>query len=78
MISKPLHPSQVVNEEEQTVTIQVKPNKELDQMIFSFIPDIEVVSPLFLREEIQKKIEENNSVTLSLVISIMISFYVCN
>lgn len=59
VISKPLHPSQVVNEEEQTVTIQVKPNKELDQMIFSFIPDIEVVSPLFLREEIQKKIEEN-------------------
>lgn len=44
---------------EQTVTILVKPNKELDQMIFSFIPDIEVVSPLFLREEIQKKIEEN-------------------
>ena len=41
------------------ITIQVKPNKELNQLIFSFIPDVEVLSPQSLRDTIKEKIEEN-------------------
>lgn len=60
VISKPLHSSQeVISTEEHTVSIKVKPNNELRQLIFSFIPDVEVVSPTWLREEIKQKIEEN-------------------
>lgn len=57
--SKPLHHSQVVNKEQRTVTITVKPNNELNQLIFSFIPDVEVLSPQSLRDTIKGKIEEN-------------------
>ncbi len=60
VLSKPLHPSQkVVDKEKNIISIEVKPNKELNQLIFSFIPDIEVISPVWLREEIKGKIEEN-------------------
>ena len=60
VLSKPLHTSQeIVNKEEHTISIKIKPNNELRQLIFSFIPDVEVVSPTWLREEIKQKIEEN-------------------
>lgn len=59
VVSKPLHHSQVVNKEQRTVTITVKPNNELNQLIFSFIPDVEVLAPYCLREAIKDKIEEN-------------------
>lgn len=59
VVSKPLHHSQVVNKEQKTVTITVKPNNELNQLIFSFIPDVEVLAPCSLREAIKDKIEEN-------------------
>lgn len=58
--SKPLHPSQkVVKDMENTISIQVKPTRELNQLVFSFIPDVEVLSPEWYREEIKVKIEEN-------------------
>jgi predicted DNA-binding transcriptional regulator YafY len=41
------------------VEINVRPTKELDQQIFSYIPDVEVVSPQWYRTHIQEKIEEN-------------------
>lgn len=67
VISKPLHSSQeVISTEEYTVSIKVKPNNELRQLIFSFIPDVEVVSPSWLREEIKQKIEENLKKYLSM------------
>lgn len=59
VVSKPLHHSQVVNKEQRTVTITVKPNNELNQLILSFIPDVEVLAPCSLREAIKDKIEEN-------------------
>ena len=60
VVSKPLHPSQkVVEDMENTVSIQVKPTRELKQEIFSFIPDVEVVSPEWYRKEIKDNIEEN-------------------
>ena len=46
VLSKPLHSSQeVVNMDNHVISIKVKPNNELRQLIFSFIPDIEVISP---------------------------------
>jgi len=60
VVSKPMHHSQViVNGEEFEIDIHVRPNRELFQQIFSFIPDVEVVSPQWLREEIKAKIAEN-------------------
>lgn len=60
VLSKPLHPSQeMVMRRECKIAITVKPNKELYQQIFSFIPDVEIISPQWLREEIQQKIQEN-------------------
>ena len=41
------------------ITIQVKPNKELNQLKFSFITDVKVLSPQSLRDKIKEKIEEN-------------------
>lgn len=60
VVSKPLHPSQqTLSEEECTIQLSVHPNHELRNLIFSFIPDVEVLSPAWYREEMKKKIEEN-------------------
>jgi predicted DNA-binding transcriptional regulator YafY len=60
IVSKPIHQSQkIVEREDCEVEIQVRPNKELYQQIFSFIPDIEVISPQWLRDEIIDKMKEN-------------------
>lgn len=59
VVSKPLHATQKVLEEPNTISIKVKPNRELSQQIFSYIPDIEVVSPEWFRNEIRDKIQEN-------------------
>ena len=60
VVSKPLHPSQqTLSEEECTIQLSVHPNNELRTLIFSFIPDVEVLAPAWYREEMKKKIEEN-------------------
>ena len=60
VVSKPIHQSQrIVEGKDCDVEIKVKPNRELYQQIFSFIPDIEVISPQWLRDEIIEKIKEN-------------------
>ena len=59
VVSKPIHHTQKVLDEPYTISIKVKPNRELSQQIFSFIPDVEVVSPEWLRNEIRDKIQEN-------------------
>lgn len=56
--SKPMHPSQK-KRGENTIQLTLKPTRELYQQIFSFIPDVEVLSPEWLREDIKQKIEEN-------------------
>ncbi len=56
VVNKPIHHSQIVlNEEEKTIQISVRPNKELEAYIFSFGPQVEVVKPQWLREQIGKK-----------------------
>lgn len=59
VVSKPIHHTQKVLDEPCTVSIRVKPNRELSQQIFSFIPDVEVVAPKWFRNEIRDKIQEN-------------------
>lgn len=59
VVSKPIHHSQKTCEEPYTVSIRVKPNRELSQQIFSFMPDVEVLSPEWFRKEICDKIQQN-------------------
>ena len=60
VVSKPIHKSQkVIDEGMGVVEIQVRPTRELDQQLFSFIPDVEVLYPEWYRQQISKKIEEN-------------------
>ena len=57
--AKPLHPSQkIVDECNRILSIEVKPNYELDYNILSLGPDVEVLSPNSYREHIRQKIEE--------------------
>lgn len=48
------------------ITIQVKPNKEFNQLKFSFITDVKVLSPQSLKDTIKEKIEENLQKYLSM------------
>lgn len=60
VVSKPIHKSQyVIDETNRQVEIKVRPTRELDQQVFSFIPDIEVLYPEWYRQHILAKIEEN-------------------
>ena len=60
VVSKPLHHSQkIICEEPNTISISVKPTRELTQQIFSFLPDIEVLAPKWYRKEIKEKMEDN-------------------
>ena len=60
VVSKPLHSTQqIIDEENHVLSIRVTPNHELDQQIFSFGPDVEVLSPATYRGHIAEKIEEN-------------------
>lgn len=78
VVSKPLHQSQIIAEgEDYEVEIQVKPNRELYQQIFSFIPDVEVVSPQWLRDEIIEKMKENLKKYLSMQDDCIINRKLC-
>ena len=66
VLSKPIHSSQRVLSEPYTVSIHVKPNRELSQQILSFIPDVEVLSPEWLRNEIRDKLKDNLQKYLSM------------
>lgn len=58
--SKPIHQSQeIISEDECTISIDVRPNRELTTQLLSFGPDVEILSPIGVRELISKKIEEN-------------------
>ena len=57
--SKPIHQSQkTISEEECTISLNLYVTIELEQQIFSFGPDVEVLSPQWFREEISKKITD--------------------
>lgn len=57
--SKPLHPSQrKVLGEPYTISINIIPNQELEQCIFSFGTDVEVIAPQWMRKDFSRKFEE--------------------
>lgn len=57
--SKPMHLSQRIKDAEQgIISIKVIPNKELISQIFSFGPDVEVIAPESLREEMKLKTQQ--------------------
>jgi predicted DNA-binding transcriptional regulator YafY len=59
VISKPLHYSQVVEDEKEgIVTLDLIPNKELISELIWFRDDVEVLSPNSLREEIREIISK--------------------
>ena len=49
----------IADESKCEIEIQVRPTRELDQQLFSFIPDVEVLYPEWYRQHILEKIEEN-------------------
>ena len=60
VISKPIHKSQkILNENEHTLSIKVKPTRELEQQLLSFGSDVEVLSPEAIRNKIKDIIAEN-------------------
>ena len=59
VVAKPLHPSQqILNEEEHLLSIEVRPNYELDYSILSLGPDVEVLEPVSYREHIKGKLQD--------------------
>ena len=59
VVSKPIHHSQqVVNAEDGTLSIDVRINRELEQNIFSFGQQVEVLSPEWFRNQIIEKYKE--------------------
>ena len=58
--SKPIHKSQIVlSEDDCTISLEVKPTRELEQQILSFGSDVEVLSPESFRNQIGEKIKDN-------------------
>lgn len=56
VVSKPIHHSQqVLSEDDCTIQIEVRPNKELEPIIFSYFHHVEVIEPEHLREEYKEK-----------------------
>ena len=59
-VSKPIHHSQkILSEDDCILQIEVRPNKELESVIFSYFPHVEVLAPASLREEFKEKISKN-------------------
>ena len=60
VVSKPIHSSQeVVDDDEGIIEITVRPNKELEALLFSFGPQVEILSPESYRQQFAEKIQEN-------------------
>ena len=58
VISKPIHPSQkIIDPESHTISISVRPNRELYQHLLSFTPDVEVVSPEWIRKAVAERLK---------------------
>lgn len=66
-ISKPIHPTQkVINEDEKILQITVRPNKELESLIFSFGPQVEIIEPQWFRKQVEEKISKTLKKYLSM------------
>lgn len=67
VVSKPIHHSQtIVDEEKYLLQIEVRPNKELEALLLSFGPQVEILQPLWFREQFAEKIQENFNIYFSM------------
>lgn len=59
ILSKPIHGSmKIVDKKNCIIELSLKPNKELEALIFSFGNQVEVLEPQWLRKQIKEKIED--------------------
>lgn len=59
VVSKPIHHSQTtIDEEQHLLQIEVRPNKELEALLLSFGPQVEILQPEWLRQQFAEKIQE--------------------
>ena len=59
VVNKPIHHSQIILDEKSfTIQLTIRPNKELESRIFSYGGQVEVIQPLWLREQIKNKYKE--------------------
>lgn len=59
ILSKPIHGSmKIVDKNNCIIELNLKPNKELEALIFSFGNQVEVLEPQWLRKQIKEKIED--------------------
>lgn len=57
--SKPIHGSmKTLDKDKCIIELNLKPNKELESLIFSYGNQVEVLEPLWLRNQIKEKIED--------------------
>jgi len=58
--TKPIHHSQKnIDKENGIIELNLRRNKELDQQIFSYLPDITILEPKWYKNEIIEKIQQN-------------------
>ena len=58
VVNKPIHPSQeVYSQEDCMIKLCVRPNKELEARIFSYGCQVEVIAPIWLRNQITEKLK---------------------
>lgn len=59
VLTKPIHKSQRCSDpDNRVISLQLIPNRELESLILSFGPDVEVLEPQSLRTQIQEKVKE--------------------
>lgn len=59
IVSKPIHPSQeIIDSDNGLIQIHVRPNRELESLLFSFGPQVEILKPSWLRQQMIQKIRE--------------------
>ena len=59
VVSKPIHHTQTtIDEDNCLIQVEVRPNKELEAMLLSFGPQVEILQPQWYREQFAKKIQE--------------------
>lgn len=79
VLTKPIHKSQICsNPESGIVTLRLIPNRELEALLLSFGPDVEVLEPAFLRERIQTKVMKSYETYFSVHSGCTEAPYICN
>ena len=59
--TKPIHSSQISKEIEEGLLVKIKviPNYELEQLLLSYGENVQVVSPVYIREKIIQRLQQN-------------------